>query len=374
MGNIVCCWRKPCSSPPTGRSSSASTTCGPAGTGQAERMASDRGTSPHELGPRASVERTAPDDPTGLDRRSWWAVLRGTVKQFLHDELPDRAAALTYYGILSLFPALLVLVSLLGVAGESATKQVVENLENLAPGAARDIMTQSVERLQSSGGTGSVLAVVGLAGALWSASGYVAAFIRTSNAVYEVPEGRPVWKILPLRLAVTVALMLLVCASAVIVVFTGGIAAQVGGALGMSDAALTAWAIVKWPVLLVLVTLMVTLLFWAAPNAKVKGLTWIVPGSVLALLIWMAASAGFAFFVANFGSYNKTYGAIAGVVVFLVWLWITNLAILLGLEFNAEMVRERVAAAGHGDDGLFVEPRDTRAWDEEDRREAGAER
>ncbi|WP_369217872.1 YihY/virulence factor BrkB family protein [Streptomyces flavofungini] len=337
-------------------------------------MASESSAQPHEFGPQASVERTAADDPSGLDRRSWWAVLRGTVKQFLRDELPDRAAALTYYGVLSLFPALLVLVSMLGVAGESATKQVVENLEKLAPGAARDIMTQSVERLQSSSGTGSVLAIVGLAGALWSASGYVAAFIRTSNAVYEVPEGRPVWKILPLRLAVTLALMLLACASAVIVVFTGGIASQVGGALGMSDAALTVWAVVKWPVLLVLVTLMVTLLFWAAPNAKVKGLTWIVPGSILALLIWMAASAGFAFFVANFGSYNKTYGAIAGVVVFLIWLWITNLAILLGLEFNAEMVRERVAASGHDDEGLFVEPRDTKAWDEEDRREASAER
>ncbi|NBM14706.1 YihY family inner membrane protein [Streptomyces sp. GC420] len=302
-----------------------------------------------------------------MPKRSWWAVLRRTVGEFKDDELADRAAALTYYGILSLFPALLVLVSMLGVAGESATRTVLDNITKLTPGAARDVVTDAVGQLQSSGGTGSVLAIVGLLIALWSASGYVAAFIRTSNAVYDIPEGRPVWKVLPVRLGVTVVLMILACASALIVVFTGGIARQVGTALGVGDTALTVWSIAKWPVLVILVTVMIAILYWATPNAKVRGFKWITPGSFLALLIWMIASAGFAFYVANFGSYNKTYGTLAGVIIFLIWLWITNLAILLGLEFDAEAARGRAIAGGHPPrEEPYVEPRDTRTWDEDD--------
>ncbi|MFF2861019.1 YihY/virulence factor BrkB family protein [Streptomyces rubiginosohelvolus] len=314
-------------------------------------------------GPDEQVEERAPDRPAELPRRSWAAVLRGTLKEFKDDELADRSAALTYYGVLALFPALLVLVSLLGIAGESATRQVLENLQKLAPGSARDIISDAVEQLQGNAGAGSFMAIAGLAVAVWSASGYVAAFIRTSNAVYDMPEGRPVWKVLPLRVALTVTLMVLACASALIVVFSGGIARQAGAALGIGDTALTIWSIAKWPVLVLLVVVMIAVLYWAAPNAKGRGFTWVTPGSFLALVIWLAASAGFAFYVANFASYNKTYGALAGVVVFLVWLWITNLAILLGLEFDAEMTRQRAIAGGHPEDEEpYVEPRDTRAW------------
>ncbi|MFE1912904.1 YihY/virulence factor BrkB family protein [Streptomyces anandii] len=321
------------------------------------------------VGPDASAEAEAPDSPTDLPGRSWLAVFRRVLKEFQDDELTDRAAALTYYGVLSLFPALLVLVSLLGVAGQSATQQVLDNLRKLAPGSARDIITNAVQQLQNHAGVGSLLAVVGLLGAVWSASGYVAAFIRAANAVYDVPEGRPVWKVLPLRLVLTVSLMLLAVASSLIVVFTGSLARQAGTALGMGDAGLTAWSIAKWPVLVVLVTMMIALLYWATPNAKVRGFRWITPGSVLALLIWLAASAGFAFYVANFGSYNKTYGTLAGVIVFLVWLWVTNLAILLGLEFDAEMARQRVIDGGHpAESEPYVEPRDTSTWDEQDQR------
>ncbi|MEU6810018.1 YhjD/YihY/BrkB family envelope integrity protein [Streptomyces sp. NPDC046831] len=325
---------------------------------------------PAAFGPDASTERHAPDSPTELPGRSWLAVLRRVVAEFKDDELTDRAAALTYYGVLSLFPALLVLVSLLGVAGKSATQQVLDNLQKLTPGPARDIISRAVEQLQSNAGVGSgVLAVVGLLGAVWAASGYVAAFIRSANAVYDVPEGRPVWKVLPLRVVLTVALMVLAVASSLIVVFTGSLAQQVGTALGIGDAALTAWSIAKWPVLVVLVTSMIALLYWATPNARIRGFRWITPGSLLALLIWMVASAGFAFYVANFGSYNKTYGTLAGVIVFLVWLWVTNLAILLGLEFDAEMARQRVIDGGHpADSEPYVEPRDTRAWNEQDQR------
>ncbi|MEV7415478.1 YihY/virulence factor BrkB family protein [Streptomyces sp. NPDC089919] len=320
-------------------------------------------------GPAPEVAERAPDRPSQLPKRSWWAVLRRTVAEFRDDELADRAAALTYYGVLALFPALLVLVSLLGVAGESATEKVLDNLQKLTPGSARDVIADAVRQLQGNAGTGSLLAVVGLALAVWSASGYVAAFIRAANAVYDVPEGRPVWKVLPLRLALTVTLMVLAVVSALIVVFTGGLARQAGSALGLGDTTMTVWSIAKWPVLLVLVTAMIVILYWAAPNAKGRGFAWVSPGSVLALAIWMAASAGFAFYVANFGSYNKTYGTLAGVIIFLVWLWITNLAILLGLEFDAEMARQRAIAGGlPEDEEPYVEPRDTRAWSAADRR------
>ncbi len=295
--------------------------------------------------------------------RSWGAVLRRTVTEFRNDELPDRAAALTYYGVLSLFPALLVLVSLLGIAGKSTTDRVLDNLRHLAPGAARQVLTNAVRQLQGGAGIGSVLAVVGLLGALWSASGYIAAFIRAANAVYDLREGRPVWKLTPLRLALTIVMMVLACISALIVVFSGSLARRAGSALGVSDTAVSVWAVVKWPVLVFLVIIMIAVLYWAAPNVRGRGFSWVTPGSALALLIWLAASAGFAVYVANFGSYNKTYGSLAAVIVFLVWLWITNLAILLGLEFDAELARERAVLGGRPPGAEpYVEPRDTHTW------------
>ncbi|MGW1319781.1 YihY/virulence factor BrkB family protein [Streptomyces sp. NPDC002426] len=324
------------------------------------------------VGPDPEVERDAPDGPASMPRRSWWALLKRTVGEFTDDELADRAAALTYYSVLSLFPALLVLVSLLGIAGESATRQVMDNLQKLAPGPVRDILSGAVEQLQGNGGTGSLMAVVGLLLALWSASGYIAAFIRSSNVVYDMPEGRPAWKVLPLRLALTVTLMVLAVVSALIVVFTGPVAQKAGSALGVGGPALTAWSIAKWPVLVLLVIIMIALLYWAAPNARGRGFKWVTPGSFLALLLWMVASAGFALYVSHFSSYNKTYGALAGVIIFLVWLWITNLAILLGLEFDAEMARQRAIDGGHPEaEEPYVEPRDTAKWTEEDRRQLG---
>ncbi|WP_039947626.1 YihY/virulence factor BrkB family protein [Streptomyces sp. NRRL S-118] len=326
----------------------------------------------HTPGPDAEVERNAPDELSEMPKRSWGAVLRRTLKEFKDDELGDRAAGLTYYGVLSLFPGLLVLVSVLGLAGDSVTQQVLDNLKNFAPGAARDVITNAVQQLQGSAGVGSLMAVVGLLVAVWSASGYIAAFIRASNAVYDLPEGRPVWKVMPLRLVLTVTLMIMACVSALIVVFTGTLAQRAGTALGVGDTAMTVWSIAKWPVLVVLVTTMIALLYWAAPNAKGRGFRWVTPGSLLALVIWLLASGGFALYVANFGSYNKTYGTLAGVIVFLIWLWITNLAVLLGLEFDAELSRQRAIDGGHPEDEEpYVEPRDTAKWTEEDRRRLG---
>ncbi|GAA2385815.1 YihY/virulence factor BrkB family protein [Streptomyces glaucosporus] len=300
--------------------------------------------------------------------KTWWGLLRGTGKEFLDDEIPDRAATLTYYSVLSVFPALLLLVSLLGVVGRRATEYILDNLERLAPGPAQEILRDAVDELQRGSG-GGVLAVVSLLGAVWAASGYVAAFIRTANHVFDIPEGRPVWKLTPLRIGVTLVLMVLLALSAVIVVFTGGVAEQVGAAIGLGEQALLVWSVAKWPVLVLLVAAMISILYWAAPNARLRGLR-MAPGSVLAVLLWMVASAGFALYTANFGSYNKTYGTLAGVVVFLVWLWLSNLAILFGLELDAEMARRRAY-----DNGLppgeepYVEPRDTTKWPRSLRRE-----
>jgi membrane protein len=310
---------------------------------------------------RFGREERAPDKPTRLGVRSWGGVLKRTVTEFKEDNLTDWAAALTYYGILAIFPALLVLVSILGLLGESATQPLIDNLGTVAPGPAQEIFTSAIENLQGSTGAAGIFFIVGLAGALWSASGYVAAFMRASNSIYDIEEGRPVWKTLPTRVLLTLVLLVLLAISAVAVTLSGGLAKQVGGVLGLSDTAVTVWDIAKWPVLLLVVSFMFALLYWAAPNVKHPKFRWISPGGVLAVLGWVIASLAFAFYVANFGSYNKTYGALAGPIVFLVWLWISNIMVLLGAEFNAELERGRALEAGMPKEREpFVEPRDTR--------------
>jgi len=280
--------------------------------------------------------------------------------EFKDDFLQDRAAALTYYSVQAIFPGILVLVSLLGLFGQSATQSLVTNLTNAAPSTTRTILRDAINRLQHGHSAAGVLAIVGIVLALWSTSSYVAAFMRAANAIYDVPEGRPAWKTLPLRLGVTVLLMVLLVGSAAIVVVTGSLARHVGQVLGIGSAAVTTWDIAKWPVLVILVCLMVAVLYWASPNAK-QGLRWIIPGAVIAIGVWLAASGLFAVYVANFGHYNKVYGSIAGMIIFLIWLWLTNTAILLGAEFNAELERGRAIAAGTPPDTEpFVEMRDTR--------------
>jgi membrane protein len=302
-----------------------------------------------------------PDKPTKLKGRSWFGVVKRTFKEFKEDNLTDWAAALTYYGILSLFPALIALVSILGLVGQSATQPLIDNLGQVAPGPAREIFTSAIENLQRSQGAAGIIFIAGLAAAIWSASGYIAAFMRASNSIYDIEEGRPIWKTLPVRVGLTVALLVLTAISAVAVVISGGLAEQVGNLLGVGDTAVTIWQIAKWPVLVILVSLMFALLYWAAPNVKQPGFRWISPGGLLAVLIWILASLAFAFYVANFGSYNKTYGALGGVITFLVWLWISNIAVLLGAEFDAELERGRRIERGHPEEREpFVEPRDTR--------------
>jgi membrane protein len=303
-----------------------------------------------------------PDKPTELGKRSWWGVLKRTVKEYQNDNLSDWAAALTYYAILSLFPGLLVLVSGLRLLGTSTVHTVIDNIAAIAPGTTRTILTGAVDNILKSGsGTAGILALVSLAAALWSASGYVAAFMRASNDIYDVPEGRPLWKKLPVRLGVTIVTGVLITISALAVVFTGRLAEQFGRLIGLGHQAVVVWNIVKWPVLALLISLVFAILYWAAPNARQGGFRWVSPGGLLAVAIWLLGSAGFALYVARFASYNKTYGSIAAIIVFLVWLYLTNTAVLLGAELNAELERGRAMAAGHPEDTEpYTELRDDR--------------
>jgi membrane protein len=288
-------------------------------------------------------------------RRSW-RTLRRTVREFRADGLTDWAAALTYYAVLAIFPALIALVSILGLVGASATDPLLDNLTGLAPGPANEVLTNAIDEITASRGTAGLAFVLGLLGALWSASGYVGAFSRASNVIFEIEEGRPFWKLRPLQIGLTLLLIMLLAAMALAVVVSGPIAREVGDVIGLGDTTVTIWEIAKWPAITLAVVAIIAILYYAAPNVRQPGFHWITPGGVLALVLWLAASAGFALFVANFGSYNATYGSIAGVIVFLVWLWISNLAILLGAELNAEVEREHEIEAGIPEDQTIALP------------------
>jgi membrane protein len=296
--------------------------------------------------PGLASEDQTPDQPTKLPRRAWPDVLKRTYKEYKADNLGDLAAALTYYGVLAIFPMLVVLVSLLGLLGQSVTQPLIDNLAKVAPGAAKQIFTSAIHNIQSHQGTAGVVFVVGLAAALWSASGYIAAFMRASNIVWDVEEGRPIYKTIPIRLGTTLVTVLLLTFTAVAVVVTGGLAKQVGNLIGAGQSAVTIWDIAKWPVLLVVVAVILAILYYVSPNVRQPGFRWVTPGGLFAVLMWVLASALFAFYVSNFSSYNKTYGALASVIVFLVWLWITNTVILLGAELNAEIERGRQIEGG----------------------------
>jgi len=269
--------------------------------------------------------------------------------------------------VLSIFPALIAIVSIAGLIGNSAIEPLIENIGELAPGPAQEIADEALRNLQGSQGAAGLSLIVSLALAIWSSSAYVAAFMRASNVIYDVEEGRPIWKTLPTRLAVTLILLVLLVAAAVAVTLTGGLAEEVAKPLGLDDTAITVWEVAKWPFVLLAVCLILGILYWASPNAEHPGFRWLTPGSVVAVLLWLIASVGFAIYVAGFSSYNKTYGAMAAPIVFLIWLWISNVAVLLGAELNAELERGREIERGAPEDREpFVEPRDTRKMDSAD--------
>jgi membrane protein len=306
-----------------------------------------------------------PDSPTDLTKPSLVFVLRKTLREFQRDQCTDLAAALTYYAVLSLFPALLALVSLLGVFGQGrkTVDAVLETASGVVPSDAMNLLRPSIEQLVASPSAGIAL-VTGLLGAVWSASGYIGAFGRAMNRIYEIDEGRPVWKLRPLQLVLTVAGLVLAAVVAVMLAVSGPIAEAVGDAIGAGSIAVAAWNIAKWPVIGICVVLAVAVLYYATPNVKQPKFRWISIGAGFAIIAWLVASVLFGLYVANFGSYNKTYGALAGVIVFLLWLWITNLALLFGAELDAELERGRQLQAGlPAERDIQLPPRDTRVVD-----------
>src|ERR671927_43314 len=302
--------------------------------------------------------------PEGTDARpSLLSTVKRTFTEFSEDNMSDWAAALTYYGLLSLFPALIALVSILGLFGDPATttKTITDIVTKLGPSSAAQTFAGPVKSITAHKSAAAILFIVGLGAALWSASGYVGAFMRAANVIYETPEGRPFWKLRPLQILVTLAMILMLAAVALAIVLTGPIVGAVAGPLGVGSTAQTVWSIAKWPVMLLVVMLMFAVLYHAAPNVKLPGFKWVTPGAIVAIVLWIVASALFAFYVANFGSYDKTYGTLGGLVVLLMWLWISNCAILLGMELNSERERSRELAAGmpRADREIQLEPRST---------------
>jgi membrane protein len=283
--------------------------------------------------------------PTDLTVRAWWQALRDAAKGFAARNLTDGAAALTYYSVLSIFPGLIVLVSLLGVFGsEDTVDGLVRIVDSLGPQSAVDAFEEPIRSAVEHSGTASVALVVGLLAALWTASGYVGAFTRASNVIYSVQEDRSIWKRRPLELLITIVLVVVLTLVLLGLVVGGPLADAVGEELGIGDTALQAWSIAKWPLLFGIVVLVLALLYRVAPNARHAGLRWLLPGSLLATVLWIIASAGFSSYVSHFGSYSNTYGGLAGVIVFLIWLWLTNVAVLFGAQFAAELERTGRAA------------------------------
>jgi membrane protein len=300
--------------------------------------------------------------PAGVERKSSAVTtFKRTFKEYSEDNMSDWAAALTYYGLLAVFPALIALVAIVGLVGNpaSTTSQLIEIVGKIGPSSAKKTFEGPIKSITEQKSTAGILLIVGIVAALYSASSYVAAFARASNIIWETPEGRPMWKLKPQQMLVTLVILILLIVIALSLVLTGPVVTAVASPLGISSSAVSVWNIAKWPVLVLFMILMFTILYYASPNVKMRGLRWVAPGAAFALFVWIVASAAFAFYVANFGSYNKTYGTLGGAIVFLVWMWLTNAALLLGAQMNSE--RERNAEIGEGapraERELQMEPR-----------------
>ena len=320
---------------------------------------------------QATESDAAPDSPTGLTKHSWLYVARKTAREFSRDECTDLAAALTYYAVLALFPALIALLSLVGLVGQGTTTvtTILDVLNQVGASGVAGTLKGPLTDLSQAPGKAGFAFVVGLALALWSASGYVGAFGRAMNRMYEVDEGRPVWKLRPVQLVVTLICVVLAALVAMALVVTGPAAKAVGDAVGLGSTAVTVWNIAKWPVMLVVVIGIVALLYYATPNVKQPRFRWISVGAAVAIVVWILASAAFGLYVATFASYDKTYGSLAGVVVFLLWLWLTNLALLFGAELDCELERGRELQAGlPAEESLQLPPRDTRTSRKQERK------
>jgi membrane protein len=324
---------------PTGSSSNASSSTSEARF-EANRASSDPAPQTDEIsGTRADFA------PVGADPKpTTGGTIKRTLKEFSEDNLTDWAAALTYYGVLAMFPALIALVSIVGLLTEP--QQLTDALTEVVPESAADTLNPAIQQIAGNSGTAGFALIIGLATAVWSASGYVGAFTRAANVVYETPEGRKVWKLKPLQLLVTLIGILFAAVILALLVLSGPVLDAISSAIGIGETGQTIWSIAKWPVVLVVLALMIAVLYYATPNVRLRGFKWVSPGAAVAILVAIVASAAFAFYVANFGSYNKTYGALAGVVVFLVWFWLINVALLFGIELDAEIERTKELKEG----------------------------
>lgn len=275
--------------------------------------------------------------------RQFVTLLVAALDRFGRHHLFDWAAALTYYSMLALFPALIVLVSALGLAGQDTIDALLTNLETLTPGPVRDLFIGAIEELRRTASSAGVVLAISLTAAMWSASSYIGAFSRAANVVWEVRDGTAFPRTIPRRLAITLVMLALISLIGLIVLATGPLAADLRRLLGLGEGSIVGRGALRWPLLAVLMVLLVGVLFNLAPNRRHRGVAPVSPGSLLAIALWGAGSVAFTAYVANFGSFNKTYGSLAGVVIFLVWLWLSNVALLLGMELDAEISRFREA-------------------------------
>jgi membrane protein len=309
-------------------------------------------------------DRRKPGSPPDLRRRTWVYVLGTTVRQFSRDQCLDLAAALTYYAVLAAAPALLALVSVLGLVGSGgqAVERVIGTMEGVVPPDVLSVVTPLVENAAGGGGRAGLALVLGVVLALWSASGYVGAFGRAMNRIYEIDEGRPVWRLRPVMLLVTLVAVVIAALTVAALALSGPVAQAVGDAVGLGATAVTVWNLAKWPVVVLLVVVLVAILYHVTPNVRQPRMRWLSVGAFVAILVWALASAAFGLYVATFASYDATYGSLAGIIVFLLWLWITNLALLFGAELDAELERGRELQGGiAAEETVQLPPKDVRA-------------
>ncbi|WP_022882365.1 YhjD/YihY/BrkB family envelope integrity protein [Gryllotalpicola ginsengisoli] len=308
-----------------------------------------------------------PQTPPQVRPRAWKYTLKRTLREFSRHQATDIAATLTYYGVLSIFPAMLAVFSLLGVIGQgpSTAKTVLDIIGGFAPSKTTSLIRDPIMQFATAKGAG-IGVIVGIVMAAWTASGYVGAFSRAINRIYGVGEGRPVWKLRPIQLAITLIIIVLVALMALLLVVSGPVTDAIGQFLHVGGTVTTVWEIGKWPVLAAAVIVVIALLYWGTPNAKQPKFRWISLGSLTAMVLLAIATLGFGFYVANLSNYNKSYGSLAGVIIFLVWLWIVNLVLLLGAEFDAELERGRELQAGMpAEREIQLPPRDERQLDKQ---------
>ncbi len=330
---------------PTGSSSHGTQTRGAEARLHGNRAADGRHAGDPAPGDDKISGRRADYAPTGADpKATTGGTFKRTLKEFSEDNLTDWAAALTYYGVLALFPALAALLSIVGLLTDPRT--LTDALTAVLPSDAADTLGPVIDQIAGSSSAAGLGLIIGLAAAIWSASGYVGAFTRAANVVYETPEGRKVWKLKPLQLLITLIGVLFAAVIVALLVLSGPVVDAIGQAVGIGETGQTIWSIAKWPVVLVLLALMIAVLYYSTPNVRLRGFRWVSPGAGVAILVAIVASAAFAFYVANFSSYNATYGALAGVVIFLIWFWLINLSLLFGIELDAEIERTKELKEG----------------------------